>query len=133
MQQTADDMNIHDQYVHRKVVCLFKQETSEGARWPLWKRGRNRTTRPRQPANQLRILRANSSAVSLFLFKPLSQTVQLLFTKSITKRPARLPNYIKKMAANMVPVYKPGFHYTANARTRHKNKAIIGLSSHPSS
>ena len=22
--------NIHDQCVHRKVVCLFKQETSEG-------------------------------------------------------------------------------------------------------
>ena len=30
----------------------------------------------------------NSSAVSLFLLKPLSQTVQLLFTKSITKRPS---------------------------------------------
>ena len=29
---------------HRKVVCLFKQETSEGARWPLWKRGGNPTT-----------------------------------------------------------------------------------------
>ena len=32
---------------HRKVVCLFKQETSEEARWPLWKRGRNLTTRHR--------------------------------------------------------------------------------------
>ena len=30
---------------NRKVVCLFKQETSEGAKWPLWKRGRNPTTR----------------------------------------------------------------------------------------
>ena len=30
---------------HRKVVCLSKQETSEGARWPLWKRDRNPTTR----------------------------------------------------------------------------------------
>ena len=32
---------------HNKVVCLFKQETSEGARWPLWKRGRNPTMRHR--------------------------------------------------------------------------------------
>ena len=32
---------------HRKVGCLFKQEPSEGARWPLWKRGRNPTTRHR--------------------------------------------------------------------------------------
>ena len=30
---------------HRKVVCLSEQETSEGARWPLRKRGRNPTTR----------------------------------------------------------------------------------------
>ena len=30
---------------HRKVVCLFKEKTSEGARWPLWKRSRNPTTR----------------------------------------------------------------------------------------
>ena len=37
---------------HRKVVCLFKQETSEGARWPLWKRGRNPTTRHRSIASQ---------------------------------------------------------------------------------
>ena len=27
--------------------CLFKQEPSEGARWLLWKRGRNPTTRHR--------------------------------------------------------------------------------------
>ena len=32
---------------HRRVVCLFKQETPEGVRWPLWKRGRNPTTRHR--------------------------------------------------------------------------------------
>ena len=44
---------------HRKVVCLFKQETSEGARWPLWKRRRNPTTRQkysqiaRQPASYI--------------------------------------------------------------------------------
>ena len=40
---------------HRKVVCLFKEDASEGARWPLWKRGRNPTTRHRnidsQPVN----------------------------------------------------------------------------------
>ena len=27
-----------------KVVCLFKEEASEGARGPLWKRGWNPTT-----------------------------------------------------------------------------------------
>ena len=32
---------------HREVGCLFKQEPSEGARWLLWKRGRNPTTRHR--------------------------------------------------------------------------------------
>ena len=43
--------NIHDQCGHRKVVCLFKQETPEGVRWPpLWKRGRNPTTRHRNIA-----------------------------------------------------------------------------------
>ena len=26
---------------HRKVVCLFKQDTPEGVRWPMWKRGLN--------------------------------------------------------------------------------------------
>ena len=30
---------------HRKMSCLFKQEPLEGARWLLWKRGRNPTTR----------------------------------------------------------------------------------------
>ena len=30
---------------HRKVVCLSKQETSEGTRWLQWKRGQNPTTR----------------------------------------------------------------------------------------
>ena len=35
---------------HRRVVCLFKQETPEGVRWPLWKRGRNPTTRHRNIA-----------------------------------------------------------------------------------
>ena len=40
---------------HRKVVCLFKQETSEGVRWPLWKRGRNPMTRQKysQPASYI--------------------------------------------------------------------------------
>ena len=33
------------QFDHRTVICLSKQETSEGARWALWKRGRNPTTR----------------------------------------------------------------------------------------
>ena len=33
------------QCCHSKVVCLFKQETSKVARWPLWKRHRNTTTR----------------------------------------------------------------------------------------
>ena len=37
---------------HRKVVCLFKQETPEGVIWPLWKRGRNPTTRHRNIASQ---------------------------------------------------------------------------------
>ena len=37
---------------HHKVVCLFKQETSEGARWPLWKRGRNPTTKHRNIAKR---------------------------------------------------------------------------------
>ena len=45
------------QYDHHKVVCLFKQEISEGARWPLWKRGRNPATRHRntdsQPASHI--------------------------------------------------------------------------------
>ena len=40
------------QCVHGKVVWLFKQETSEGARLPLWKRGRNPTTRHRNIASQ---------------------------------------------------------------------------------
>ena len=40
---------------HRKVVCLFKQETPEGVRWPLWKRGRNPATRHRNIASQLHI------------------------------------------------------------------------------
>ena len=43
--------NIHDQCGHRKVVCLFKQETPEGVRWPLWKRGWNPMTRHRNTAN----------------------------------------------------------------------------------
>ena len=30
---------------HRKVVSLSEQNTSEGTRWSLWKRGRNRKTR----------------------------------------------------------------------------------------
>ena len=37
---------------HRKVVCLFKQETPEGVRWPLWKRSRNPITRHRNIASQ---------------------------------------------------------------------------------
>ena len=32
---------------HSKVVCLFKQETLEVARWPLWKQGRNPMMRHR--------------------------------------------------------------------------------------
>ena len=40
-------------YRNRKVVCLSKQETSEGARWPLWKGGRNPTTRHRNIASQI--------------------------------------------------------------------------------
>ena len=35
---------------HRRVVCLFKQETPESVRWPLWKLGRNPTTRHRNIA-----------------------------------------------------------------------------------
>ena len=38
-----------------KVVCLFKQKTSEGARWPLWKRGRNPATRHRNIDRQKHI------------------------------------------------------------------------------
>ena len=38
-------IRVNIQCGHRKVVCLFKQETSEGARWPLRKRGRSPTTR----------------------------------------------------------------------------------------
>ena len=41
---------------HRKVGCLFKQEPSEGARWPPWKRGRNPTTRHRNIDSQLHIM-----------------------------------------------------------------------------
>ena len=48
--------NIHDQCGDRKVVCLFKQETPEGVRWPPWKRGRNPTTRHRNIASQLHII-----------------------------------------------------------------------------
>ena len=35
-----------------KRFAFYKQETSEGMRWPLWKRGRNLTTRQKysQPA-----------------------------------------------------------------------------------
>ena len=41
----------------RKVVCLFKQETPEEVRWPLWKRGQNPMTRQKysQIASQLHI------------------------------------------------------------------------------
>ena len=35
----------NNQCDHHNVVCLSKQETSEGARWALWKRSRNPTTR----------------------------------------------------------------------------------------
>ena len=39
-------------HIQRKVVCLFKQETSEGGEMPLWKRGRNPTTRHTKKASQ---------------------------------------------------------------------------------
>ena len=41
----GDGIRANIQCSNHKMVCLFKQETSEGARWPLWKRGLNPTTR----------------------------------------------------------------------------------------
>ena len=40
---------------HWNRAVPFKQQTSEGARWPLWKRGQNPTTRHRNIASQLHI------------------------------------------------------------------------------
>ena len=69
---------------HRKVVCHFKQETSEGARWPLWKRGRNPTTRHRnidsQPASY--IYRHPATIASLWSEGLLGPTDQLKYFHS---------------------------------------------------
>ena len=35
------EIRLKIQCSNRKMVCLVKQETSEGARWPQWKRGQN--------------------------------------------------------------------------------------------
>ena len=48
----CNSKKVYIQCGNRKVVCLFKQETSEGARWRLWKRGRNPMTRHRNIASQ---------------------------------------------------------------------------------
>ena len=58
-------------------------------------------------------------AVEMFRMKRLSnflETCTLLIQQKITEK---------------VGLYKPGFHYKANATTTTQNKAIIGLSSHP--
>ena len=47
---------------------------------------------------------SNSSAVSLFLFNPSSQTVHLFLQRASPNAPARQPNYINKMSANMAAV-----------------------------
>ena len=49
--------------------CLFKQETSEGVRWPLWKRGRNPTKRQRNIARQSPIQPSATSTFKLPGFK----------------------------------------------------------------
>ena len=62
---------------HRKVVCLFKQENSEGARWSLWKRGRNPTTRHRNIDRD--ICRNRATIASLWsegIIGPTDQLVQ---------------------------------------------------------
>ena len=46
-----------------KWFAFFKQETSEGARWPLWKRGRNLKTRNRNTADATQPPSQNSIAL----------------------------------------------------------------------
>ena len=71
------------------MVCLFKQESSEGARWYPWKRGRNPTTRHRNIDRQIETYIGTQPQTHRFgrrpprPYRPINTRILLLTVKGI--------------------------------------------------
>ena len=68
------------------MVCLSKQETSEGARWALWKRGRNPRTRHTDSQPDSYIYSQPATTASLWSEGLLGPTDQLPISRVNEKR-----------------------------------------------